>query len=415
MNLETLKPETLSHLPDRYAKSRGDARLVYRSICLTLSDRQHEAGWDLFGTVEWDLLLRMAEPTVEGVGPLLFWKLRAAGWPPAVPRSVMKSLERSYYHTLAHNLLQFRELGEISTAFSRAGIPLVILKGAALSAGLYEDAGLRPMGDLDVLVPHDRLSEAAGIAHALGFDTGMTDRAPWMSRILDHHVHLRKLYDRNDIALEIHYTLVGTPAYRFGAPVDWFWTQIEPIDLSGQVKGRVGPVSGLNPTAQLLFLAAHAFLQHGGGVARLLWLYDMDKLVRIQGSRIDYDLLFAQAGVYRWTPAVAEARAAIRSIFDTPVPEPEPGYPGGRGDRGIEELVSLKNRGPRTRTELARHGLKSVKPIARLLLFLAMVFPHPDYIKSIYRPGPGWRWLLCYPRRWLDLIRDALGSARLKS
>lgn len=414
MTFEAVKTDLSIHLPDRYAEARGDAGLVYHCICRTLAGRNDAAGWDRFGEHEWELLARMAEPAVEGVGPLLFWQFRAAGWPAAMPRTIRQALERSYYNTLAYNLLQFKELEAVSRAYGAANIPLVILKGASLAASVYEDEGLRPMGDLDVLVPLERLGEAVALARRLGFDRGMTEKSPWLNRLLSHHVHLRKQFDHNEIALEIHHTLVGTAAYRFGAPVDWFWSQLEPVGLPVRQDGeaRETEVQALNPTAQLLFLSAHAYLQHGSGVARLLWLYDMDQLIRLHGGRIRYETLFEQAEVFHWTPAVAEALSSIRAIFDTPVPEVEIAAASGRIERGIEDLVSLKRRGPRSRTELAGRGLRSVRLPARLFLFLAILFPHPDYIRWLYRPRPAWKWPLYYPYRWLDLLRDALNSMR---
>lgn len=48
-----------------------------------------------------------------------------------------------------------------ATALAEAGVPVAVLKGAALMLlGVYPDLGQRALGDLDLLVPEERLEEA---------------------------------------------------------------------------------------------------------------------------------------------------------------------------------------------------------------------------------------------------------------
>lgn len=57
---------------------------------------------------------------------------------------------------------------EISRAWAYADVPAIVRKGVHVSR-LYPEPGCRPFGDIDVLVPSDRLSQALATAAQLGF------------------------------------------------------------------------------------------------------------------------------------------------------------------------------------------------------------------------------------------------------
>ena len=167
--------------PTKYAdlKGRTDPStplrtdLVYDAICRTLSDRQEQVNWTTFTRDEWGLFVQMAE--AEGVGPLLYWKAKnqqsvVSGQQTAIsslksiwPPQVFQALQASYYKTAAHNALLFRELERVLAAFAAAGIPVIVLKGAVLAQTIYPDPGLRPMGNLDLLVNRDQIELAVAI------------------------------------------------------------------------------------------------------------------------------------------------------------------------------------------------------------------------------------------------------------
>lgn len=58
-----------------------------------------------------------------------------------------------------------------------AGIPALALKGPSLGRRLYDDPGLRAVGDIDLLVAREDLDGAVGRARALGYDAPSDRRA----------------------------------------------------------------------------------------------------------------------------------------------------------------------------------------------------------------------------------------------
>ena len=78
----------------------------------------------------------------------------------SLPVGIAERLRRAATAVAATNLHLQTELAGILTAFDRAGIPVMLLKGAALGPTIYGRPDLRPMGDVDLLVPSEHVEEA---------------------------------------------------------------------------------------------------------------------------------------------------------------------------------------------------------------------------------------------------------------
>ncbi|MEJ2041204.1 MAG: nucleotidyltransferase family protein [Desulfosarcinaceae bacterium] len=91
--------------------------------------------------------------------PLLFHNLKKHD----VVHPVMDRLKGLYRHAWYNNHRLFFELSGILKCIHAAGIPTMVLKGAALTVQVYKNHAIRPMADIDILVPQDR----AILAHAL--------------------------------------------------------------------------------------------------------------------------------------------------------------------------------------------------------------------------------------------------------
>jgi putative nucleotidyltransferase-like protein len=59
--------------------------------------------------------------------------------------------------------------GHVVAGLEQAGIPAVSLKGAAMSAELYDDEAVRVYDDIDILVPAGQLARATEVAESLGW------------------------------------------------------------------------------------------------------------------------------------------------------------------------------------------------------------------------------------------------------
>ena len=348
------------------------------------------------GPDDWRLLAATARR--EGVAPLLYRALNENEWLADALPDVQADLRQTYYATTARNLLLYRELSRILTALSP--VPVVVLKGAALAATLYPSIGLRPMGDVDLLVPRGRLDQAVAAVRALGYARKVPERRPGLARLVTYEVNLDG-GEHIHLHVELHWSLIGGEESRYRPRIDWFWEQVETADLPG-VQALV-----LRPIAHLLYSAAHLALFHGEAHSPLRWFYDIHLLVTQEGHRIDWNELILRAQEFRWAPALRAALAGTAARFATPLPAGLLESLIKGVDSKDQALIQRKTR-PQTLWERTRDKLACLSWRARLHLLLAIAIPSPSYVRCRYKPRPAWLWPLCYPCRWLDILREGL-------
>ena len=378
-----------------------------RTLSLIISDREKEVNWDSFSTSDWDALAHKAHS--EGVGPLVYWTLSRSGKFSSLPNETRNFLRLLYASTWMQNQTNFKELEILAHRFHQADIPVVVLKGVCFALTIYPDIGLRPMGDMDLLVPASRLAEAVEIAKPLGYADTKPDASPGLRDLLNHEICLQKT-GAQSLTLEIHHSLVADKTFSYAVPVDWFWEQTESLNTSS--KTRFENLLMLTPTAQVLYAASHAMLQHGGKNAPLRWFYDMDCLIRHYNERLDWDLLLSQAKTFEWGSALDAALSQTSAYFDTPLPNHVRASLSESSDRH-RQLVELKQIRPATHILAERQTLLSLNWYGRFRLVAALVFPSPSYMRWRYQLKTSWLLPPYYLFRWWGILKDAVRTVIL--
>ncbi|UCF66319.1 MAG: nucleotidyltransferase family protein [Acidobacteriota bacterium] len=115
----------------------------------------------------WQRLLAAARQ--HRVAGLISVALTRAGRLESLPETVRLQLRRDVLAAQRECAIQRRALAAAAAVLSAAGIPVIALKGAALQLTVYEQPGLRPMSDVDLLVAPDRLDDAVEALERGGF------------------------------------------------------------------------------------------------------------------------------------------------------------------------------------------------------------------------------------------------------
>jgi hypothetical protein len=378
------------------------------TLSLILSERTQELDLDSFSTSDWDLFLRQVQ--AEGVGPLVYWSLSRSGKLSSLPKQVQHFLRAMYFSLRMNNEQILQEVETLSHQFVQAGIPVIALKGICFALTVYPDIGLRPMVDLDLLVPAAKASTAVRIAKSFGYVDAVPEALPGLSGLLDHAVCLKKM-TRPFTTLEIHHRLVAEKSFTYAVPMDWFWSQtelMEPVSAERKIKH----LHMLTPTAQVLYASAHAMLQHGGRNTSLRWHYDLDRLMRVYSERIDWDLLVRQAQVFEWGSAAFAALSQTVNLFETPVPQRVLDELSEHTDRNMTRVATLQDQ-PATHTLEEYQKLKSLNGYGRLKLILALVVPSPAYMRWRYGVRSSWALPTFYLSRWWGILKDMVKTAAL--
>jgi hypothetical protein len=190
-------------------------------------------------------------------------------------------------------------------ALAEAGIATLVLKGGALAGPRYADIGIRPMSDLDILVPTARAGAAVETLRAAGWSARMPVTAQLVRMF--HAVNVRERASAVTCDLHWHaYWECCAP----GADDD-LWAASQPLHFEGVATRTLGPAD------QLLHLCVHG--SRRARRAHLLWI--PDALLVLRAGGIDWPRLVAQA---RRRHFVLRARTMLRYLeqtFRAPVPE----------------------------------------------------------------------------------------------
>lgn len=153
----------------------------------------------LSSNLDWDQLLRSEACTY--YLPLLYSRLKDFHLLDRLPEEYATLLQKAYYGSLVYNLFLKETVEDLLASASEAGLPVALLKGIALLYILYTDPALRPMVDIDLLIPRKALKVMEAILKEKGFI-----RKP--ERVPPHH---RAYMHRSGRPLiEVHLSLQAT-------------------------------------------------------------------------------------------------------------------------------------------------------------------------------------------------------------
>jgi hypothetical protein len=180
-----------------------------------------------------------------------------------------KELLRDAYLAALHVHVQARHaLRDLHDAFDAAGVPWLVVKGAALAEVAYTRADLRSYADVDVVVPPPAFPSAVRALERAGHE--VLDRN-WRAirDDMNGQVHVRL---ERGLVVDLHWNLVNHAHLRRTFPIDTasLFTHARPVEI-GDV-----PVHTLSAADTLVHLALHTCLSGGD---RLIWCKDIEQVL----------------------------------------------------------------------------------------------------------------------------------------
>jgi Uncharacterised nucleotidyltransferase len=233
----------------------------------------------LSGRIDWDRLWSLG--TLHDAIPLLERSLPTRAGD-AMPTDWLARARRRRHATLRRNGLLSDALGAILSSLADGGVEAMPVKGTVLAEMLYDDLGLRPAADVDVLVRPADAPAARAIVAGFGYVQGSE---PTFTTLV-HEFHDPPYYlgsGPDQVCLELHRGLWATRFFPLG--VEGLWERAIPAVVSG-VDARV-----LSAEDTLLHLAIH----RSRSALRLRWVCDIAELVRRHGETLDWDDLLVRA------------------------------------------------------------------------------------------------------------------------
>ncbi len=331
------------------------------------------------------------------LAPLLYLIVRGRG---IVPGSLEESFSYSYYYCGARNAVVLHKLKSVLAALAKENIPTLLLKGAALVDRVYQNAAIRPMGDIDLLVPRQHLERAVRalgpsyqvpecIGTYAGANLAIEQGAAAESR------------KNSRVALDLNCYLVESPYFSHMRFVKWLWETAAPGEMAGS------GVFELSREALVLHLCAHLLMEQKG--KQLLWLHDIAEVLALYREQLRWDVLLENAQRFDLALALEQVLARLERDWRLVLPE--------RWKQSLSDLqTSTTERrfyawfASRDQSVPTLFSLNADGPQKALTLGYLWdnLVPQPAYMSERYRVGSRWLVPLAYPYRWYRGMRSAM-------
>jgi hypothetical protein len=137
-------------------------------------------------------------------------------------KGIKNNLKSVYHEAALNNMAAFKEIIVILKALSANDIPVIPLKGVYAADKLFQDFGVYPSSDIDLLVPLNFLEK---IKRILDSECGYSSVEEISQKdLLNSHYHL--IFKRQ-ITLEVHWNLVKR---YFSIPEEFWWESAFPVE-----------------------------------------------------------------------------------------------------------------------------------------------------------------------------------------
>ncbi|MGE5280075.1 MAG: nucleotidyltransferase family protein [Deltaproteobacteria bacterium] len=184
----------------------------------------------------------------------------------------VRAFEDTYRATTARYLRQSYLFQQVFRKLEEGAVDFIVFKGPVLAETVYQDPGVRPMTDVDILVRPLDLARAHRLLADLGYSCGLPETA--VARLNPYHNSL--LYHEPQGAIvHLYWHLVnlylGPRRSLDNVPMEKIWGAAEGAQVCGC------RVRTLCPADTFVYLCLHAF---GHGFTPLILIFDLDAVRR---------------------------------------------------------------------------------------------------------------------------------------
>jgi hypothetical protein len=254
--------------------------------------RRWESQVDLVGEVD---------PGTYRLMPLLYSTLQSQGCTDALMGRLKGTYRRAWCETQPRRALA----RELLTLLHGAGIPTLLTKGMPLGLEYYPALALRPMGDIDVVVPHARAREAIALLDAAGWARGATAR----DDDLEFH-HAMQFFRPGGGEIDLHWSVMLECQSR--QTNDEFWSRAQPLQVEGIATLQ------LEQTDLLFHTIIHGVAWNE--LPGIRWIADASMILRHTERPIDWTRLLALARREHLSVRLGLGLSYLAERFEQPIP-----------------------------------------------------------------------------------------------
>lgn len=237
---------------------RDFASLLRLCSRLELSGPQEDALRDFFAQSH-DAEALVASARQQGVAGLFYYHLERLGLLDNIPGEMARSLRSLYYGAAAQHAIFSAEARRLHQELASRGVIPFFVKGFYLASEVYKNVALRPMTDLDLVVPKEKRDVAFRTLVASGYQP-VGNAARLLSDPLAYGVTLERRAGESRFLVDLHWHFFNARWMRL-----FLGERLESKSL--WATGEAFSVDGAwlqtwAPELHFIYVAAHAF-SHG--------------------------------------------------------------------------------------------------------------------------------------------------------
>lgn len=337
------------------------------------------------------------EANRQGILPLLYARCRRLP-DGTVPGPVAAAVRERYTRMAIASAMILRELELIADTLAVQDIPVLLLKGLHLAADVYDAPALRTMGDIDIMVPRDRLADTSRALADAGFQT--TDVAD-IDDYCRTNNHLPRMAppDGRGVGVEVHWT-IELPTSPFDIQPADLWAGARQLRVNGR------NVLVLSPEHLILHLCLHACYHHRFDHTPLKQLCDIAVVLRRYRAEVDWEVLVGMAERWGIQTFVRFTLLLTRELLGCELPDTIQSIPADADEaRLLGNARAYILNCTMTVPVAFRKVVRAPTWTGRLRAAVAHVFPGPARMAAIYGlPTASRRLYLWYWIRPFDLL-----------
>ena len=209
-----------------------------------------------------------------------------------------------------NNLVMQSEVARIARAFRDAGVPLLVMKGAAVEQQVYPQGQHRQYRDIDLLVKPKDLEAACQVLRRLSYSGQVCDieqaNAAQRKRLIKYskHVGATRVIGRSSVVVELHWRPGGTPRM-FESFMKSDFHIVDSVKIGGE------HVCTFPFPESLIYLACHGGRHRW---KRLSWLCDFVRAVE-KLEACDWGTMFSIADRLKLRPYLNLAFSLVQSLM----------------------------------------------------------------------------------------------------
>jgi hypothetical protein len=221
---------------------------------------------------------------------------------------LMGKLKGIYLKAWYENQRLFFEASKILDYLHNEGIQTMVLKGIPLAILHYGNYGVRPMSDIDILVPASQAVPTADALKRAGWTAtayGLLDDVPMQYR------HSQQFIGESGTEVDLHWNIM-IESTRVDSASD-FWNKAVPIKIQGV------PSHALDPTDMLFHVIVHGIKWNPEPPIR--WIADAMTIIQSPDLHIDWPRIISHAKKYMVCLQIKEGLNYLYENFQAPVPK----------------------------------------------------------------------------------------------